>query len=408
MSDQIEFSKRGLLLSPLACPSWTRSRRPAHPWAGCRNLVPNSSATVRNIKSRFPHINTLVIRDPYVIPKAVSVRAFITKFLAPSEAKPLAPAQPLAPAKPLAPSESPINLRQFNPLPRLHCEGTAFLQAIERTGALIKLLKEANSVTIDRIAGHIEIEHPSGCIQSDLLQMASEIYLKKRGSSKLFLAPRSPLRDSMTAPHLEKTEELLKLARETGKLPGQIGIISLPGATRPYSRLGQEPYTPLPQTIQHGDYQFFVPGPERAATVQFLASIAESSHVVLPSIVLNGAEVKPASNVSISPLWHFAALGDEINARLQAQGPLQRYHSLLHDWGNFLGMEQFDMRKTLYGLAYSFGLSVNYMGAASPMDACKFLVTTESSPDELLVTFEPAESSARQEMTICWSKHLRG
>lgn len=320
----------------------------------------------------------------------------LTKFLHLSHGEPQ--------AKP-ASVESSINLSQSVLTHREYCTGASLLSSIEKTTALVKLLKESSLVSVDRIAGKIELEHHGRLIKADLLQVASEIYLKASSASKLYMVPSSPLSSSMTPEHLHKVRSLLNAAAEDGRAPRYAGIIATSPANRPYSRLGKAPYTPLPDTIQHGDYQFFIPGPERAATVQFLAGLSRDGHVLLPSIVLNGEAAKPSSNVSVSPLWQFAALGAEINSWLQKTDPAVRFYGLIYEWGNFLSFARYDLVQTLAELAQSLGLDITEQGPRFRGGPTRFSIGSGNPDKELVVHLAPLDSSGRQELAIGWAKH---
>ncbi|NDC38927.1 MAG: hypothetical protein EBZ48_12895, partial [Proteobacteria bacterium] len=183
------------------------------------------------------------------------------------------------------------------------------------------------------------------------------------------------------------------------------GIISTSPGTRPYSRLGRAPFTPLPDTIQHGDYQFFAPGPERAATVQFLTGLCGHDHILLPSVILNGQTVKPTSNVSISPVWHLAVLGEETRAELSKRDPLIRFYNLIFEWGAFLSFMRFDIPQTLTELANSLGLNICQQPQRFPGGPTPFVVSGGEPGSELIVHQGAPDSSGRQEVSIGWAKH---
>jgi hypothetical protein len=299
-----------------------------------------------------------------------------------------------------------LNLNHAEFTPRPFCEGASLLSSIEKTTALVNLLKRSTQVSLDRSAGTITVEHEGGTTHGELLQLATEVYAKTSGSSKLFLMPRSPMRRSMAEHHVGAVESILRQAAQAGKAPPTAGLVITSQPTKPYSRLGAKPFTRLPETIQHGEYQFFAPGPERATMMLFLSGLCGPEHVLLPSIVLHNQSPSSNDNISVSPAWHVARLAEVVNAELAKREPLESFYDLVYHWRDFLSFSEFDLPLTLSGLAHSLGLEINQRELGFPGGPVPFVISGNNPAKELMVHLQPPDSSNHQMLSIGWAHHV--
>jgi hypothetical protein len=302
--------------------------------------------------------------------------------------------------------ESTLNLQTARFTPRTAGAGALLLGEIEKTATLFKLLQECTDVSLDRFEGTLSLTRAGRGIKTEALHVASEVFSKQTATAQLYFMPRSPLREYLASEHVQKVEALLACAAEQGRAPKKSGLVATSEPTRPYSTLGKAPFKPLPETVRHADHEFFAPGPERAAFVQFLSGLCGQEHVVLPAIVLHGSAPRAVNNLSVTPLWHLVGLGEEVRSVLSAQDPLERFHSLMFHWAPFLGTAGYDLPETVSDLAKGLGLSETRQDPSFPEAPTQFIISNGDPRRNLVAQVGRPDDSGRQYCLIQWAKHM--
>ncbi len=304
--------------------------------------------------------------------------------------------------------EPTVNLQTAEFTPRTAGAGALLLREIEKTATLLELLKGCTGVLLNRREGTLSLRRAGPGIETEALHVASEVYRKSKGTVALYLMPDSPLRDYLAREHVQKVEALLACAAEEGRAPKKSGLVATSEPTKPYSSLGKAPFKRLPETVRHADHEFFAPGPERAAFVQFLSGLCGHEHVVLPAIVLHGSAPRAVNNLSVTPLWHLVGLGEEVQSVLLAKDPVDRFHSLMFHWGTFLGTAGYDLPETVIDLATSLGLSADRHDSGFSESPIQFVISNRDRSKNLVAyvgRFGDGDSGPLY-FSIHWAQHI--
>jgi hypothetical protein len=295
-----------------------------------------------------------------------------------------------------------LNIRNAAMPATIEREGFTLLKALERTAALNKIIGKASAVSLDRIAGKMTLQDNGRFLQYDLLHLAMEIYPHKRRPVQLYFVPNSPLRPNLAPEHIDKVESLLRNAREQLIIPSFAGIVTPNPPAIPYSRLGHIPYTQLPETVNAGEYQFFIPGAERIAVVRLLADIVGDDYALLPLVLTHGAPINPKSNTWLSPIWNVVKITDDIKRELERLPPLARFYHMAYEWGEFFIQSGTDFTKTVYGLAKELGLNVVEGDLPnSAQGAIRYIVSDPQSGKAVAITSSPQRTGGL-ECTVSW------
>jgi hypothetical protein len=287
-------------------------------------------------------------------------------------------------------------------------EAASLIWQLERTSALFNFVQRCTDVRLDRKSGAIHFDIDGNSHLRSLLQIGVEVYLNKDNCSKLRLATRSALRDTMHEHHRANVEGLLCDRERLGSALSWAGVVTTHPPTKPYSRAGKEGYLKLPETVQHGDYQFFVPGLERAAMVQLLAGICPENYVLLPAICLNREMVDPNSNVSVRIQWHLVALGEQVKAELLERGdPLDSFHRIAYKYRNYLSRSSFDLSDTVTHLANYLGLSIVPQDQEYPGGPDQFLISGRGNDKQIIVFIDPPNDKGQRALHIGWANQVR-
>jgi hypothetical protein len=305
------------------------------------------------------------------------------------------------PSQSPAPSTSQLSLDAVTFSTRRGCTGSSFLLSMERTAALVEMLKKCRNVSLDRVDGTITFEKVESLpVTVELLQVAVEYFHQRTKESALYLSSRSPLRNYMSPEHLARVESILQGAALDGKSLRYAGRVFTDDTTRPYSTKGQPPFAQFPEAFRHGDYQFFNPRHERAAMMQFISNLCEPNQVVLPVIQLNSSTPSADSTVSVKPIWLLAGLGDMVRSELEARDPLTRFYELVFDWRGTLNSSVFDLPATLHGLASALGLTIREERPEFEGDFNRFEISSVSNTHKVAAFVSPPTSEGYREVQI--------
>lgn len=310
-------------------------------------------------------------------------------------------APPAIPTQELGRSSSQVNLSAVTFSNRKGGTATSFLLSVEKTAALVGMLKSCSRVQIDRWNGGITLDKAGApSVTSELLQVAVEYFDQPKLRSALFLSTRSTLSYYMSAEHQARVEEILACAAYDGNSPGSAGRVFTSETTLPYSRKGQTHFVRLPAAFRHGEYEFFTPGQERAALMQFISNLCEPNHVVLPVVQHNNTPPSSSSTLSVKPIWLLAALGDVVASELEKRDPLTRFYELVFDWRKNLRSSVFDLPATLHGLASALGLEITEESPEFEGGFTKFEISSTSSGLKLSAFVSPAVSGGYRDFDI--------